>query len=333
MIKTDNRVLVTGGAGYIGSHTIWQLIQQGYQVWVLDNLHSGNISAIHNRAQFVHGDINDAATVKAILQKNQISSVIHFAAHIVVSESLDNPEKYYRNNVIGSLNLIQTSIDCGVRNFVFSSSAAVYGVPEQCPVVETAPTKPISPYGTSKLITEWTLRDFAHAAQGDFNYVALRYFNVAGAHGGGELGQHAPKATHLIKVACQTACGMHERMSIFGDDYATPDGTCVRDYIHVDDLATAHLDALTYLSRGHPSTVLNCGYGHGHSVKEVIECVKRVSGADFTVSVEPRRHGDPPELVADSSMLVDKLGWSPKYNDLELICHSAYAWEKKQHHQ
>ena len=278
---------------------------------------------------FHEGNINDRDLVGRILSEHQIRSVVHFAGHIVVPESVVDPGKYYANNVVGSLNLIEASIAAGVSNFVFSSSAAVYGIPANCPVDEAAELEPINPYGASKLMTEWTLRDLARATDGAFNYVALRYFNVAGAHMGGKLGQATPEATHLIKVACQAACGVRDSMSVFGNDYPTPDGTGVRDYIHVDDLASAHLDALAYLSQGNPSTILNCGYGHGYSVKQVIECVKSVSNTDFPVRVEGRRDGDPPELVADNTRIRREFNWKPKYNDLDTICRSAYEWESR----
>lgn len=324
----SNCVLVTGGAGYIGSHTSLQLIASGYEVVVLDNLYSGQIWAVPEKAKFYEGDIHDGERIAKIIHGHKIDSVIHFAGHVVVPESVENPFKYYRNNVLGSLSLIDTCVRNNVNQFVFSSSAAVYGIPDHSPVDESANPVPINPYGTTKLITEWTLRDFANTSS-NFNYVALRYFNVAGAHMAGQIGQATPEATHLIKVACQTACGLREKLSVFGDDYPTTDGTCIRDYIHVDDLAAAHLDALSYLSDGGDSTKLNCGYGQGYSVKEVVECVKSVSGVDFEVKVVPRRLGDPPQLVADNSKIKRVLNWKPKYDDLETICRSAYRWEKK----
>ncbi len=324
----SNRILVTGGAGYIGSHTSLQLVESGHDVVVLDNLYSGHEWAIPSQARFYNGGIHDRDLIAEIINQENIDSVIHFAGHIVVPESVENPGKYYRNNVVGSLNLIQTCVDHGVGRFVFSSSAAVYGIPLNCPIDESTEPSPINPYGSTKLITEWTLRDFANAND-KFNYVALRYFNVAGAHMGGHLGQATPEATHLIKVACQTACGDRASLSVFGDDYPTPDGTCIRDYIHVDDLGAAHLDALNHLNRGGDSDILNCGYGHGFSVKQVVECVKQVSGVDFEVKIEPRRAGDPPELIADNTKIKQVLNWKPKYNDLATICRSAYRWEKQ----
>lgn len=325
----NRHVLVTGGAGYIGSHTVLQLVESGYDVVVLDNLYSGHRWALPDGVAFYQGTIHDRELVGEIIHKCNVDAVIHIAGHIVVSESVSNPAKYYQNNVIGSLNLIDTCIAKGISRFVFSSSAAVYGIPEICPVSEQVAAQPINPYGATKLITEWTLRDFAAASRA-FNYVALRYFNVAGAHTKGGLGQATSEATHLIKAACQTACGRRAHLSIFGDDYPTVDGTCIRDYIHVDDLATAHLDALLYLYDGGESNVLNCGYGRGFSVKQVVDCVKSVSNVDFGVKVEPRRAGDPPELIADNKKIKRVLNWQPKHDELATICRSAYLWEKTQ---
>ena len=320
--------MVTGGAGYIGSHTVRHLVDAGHEVVVLDNLYSGHEWAVPGEAQFFRGDIGDRDLVMEVVDGCDIGSVIHFAGHIVVPESIENPAKYYHNNVLGSFNLIQACIECGVGEIVFSSSAAVYGIPERCPVKETDPTRPINPYGSTKLITEWTLRDLSSTSE-SMRYVALRYFNVAGAHMGGGLGQATPEATHLIKVACQAACGMRPGMSIFGDDYETQDGTCIRDYIHVDDLAVAHLDALDYLRGRGESRVLNCGYGTGFSVKQVVECVKTVSNTDFPVKIESRRAGDPPQLIADNSEIRREFDWKPQYNDLETICRSAFQWESE----
>ena len=321
------RVLVTGGAGYIGSHTAAQLVEAGRHVVVLDNLCCGHRWAVPERAHFERGDIADQNLVGQLIGDHKIDALIHFAAHVVVPESVDDPAKYYRNNVFGSLNLLEACADGGVGQVVFSSSAAVYGVAHGGPIAEDAATSPINPYGSSKLITEWTLRDLA-AATGRFRFVALRYFNVAGARADGTLGQATPRATHLIKVACEAACGARPGLSVFGDDYPTRDGTCIRDYIHVEDLAAAHLDALDYLHRGGESIAMNCGYGHGHSVAEVVACVKSVSGADFPVTIEPRRPGDPPELVADNTRIRQHLGWRPRYDDLPTICRTAYEWER-----
>lgn len=321
-------ILVTGGAGYIGSHTSLQLIESGHNVVVLDNLYSGHRWAVPADAEFYQGDIADPKIVQDVLARHHIEAVVHFAGHIVVPESVANPLKYYRNNVAGSLNLIQCCMATGVNQFVFSSSAAVYGIPKSVPVSEDADKSPINPYGLTKLMTEWTLSDLA-AAEPEFRYVALRYFNVAGAHVGGGLGQATPEATHLIKVACQAATGQRPEMSVFGDDYDTADGTCVRDYIHVDDLARAHLDALKYLSTGGDSLALNCGYGRGYSVREVVDMVKKVSGVDFKVRREGRRAGDPAELVANNQQIRQRFNWEPRYADLETICRSAYEWELK----
>ena len=321
-------VLVTGGAGYIGSHTTRQLLDAGFPVTVLDNLYSGFERAVDPRATFVKGDIADADLVDSVMMKHGIEAVVHFAGHIVVPESVADPLKYYDNNVAGSLNLLQCCVRAGVGRFVFSSSAAVYGIPGSNPIDESVTPSPINPYGATKLITEWTLKDLA-AALPAFRYVALRYFNVAGAHVGGELGQSTPEATHLIKVACEAACGKRDGMAIYGSDYDTPDGTCIRDYIHVDDLARAHLDALGWLADDGESVVLNCGYGRGHSVSEVIEQVRDVSGVDFPVEPAGRRAGDPAALVADNSRIRELFGWTPRYDDLALICRTAYEWERK----
>ncbi len=321
-------VLVTGGAGYIGSHTTRHLVEAGHRVCVLDNLYSGFREAVDPRASFVEGDIADADLLDRLFREEGIEAVIHFAGHIVVPESVADPLKYYRNNVASSLTLLERAAAAGVPHVVFSSSAAVYGMPDTIPVDETVPPAPINPYGATKLMTEWTLRDLA-AAHDDFRYVALRYFNVAGAHTGGDLGQSTPEATHLIKVACEAACGKRDGMSIYGDDYDTPDGTCVRDYIHVDDLARAHLDALDWLEGGGDSAFLNCGYGRGYSVREVIDQVRAVSGVDFPVTIAGRRAGDPPALVADNARIRDLFGWQPRHDDLELICRTAYQWERK----
>ena len=260
-----------------------------------------------------------------------IGAIVHFAGHIVVPESVSNPLKYYRNNCMASQVLVEACRRNDVGIFLFSSSAAVYGLPEVIPVAEDAPTAPINPYGATKLITEWMLHDVAESAaniESPFRYTALRYFNVAGAAVDGSLGQATPEATHLIKVACEAACGKREDIRIFGTDYDTPDGTCIRDYIHVEDLAEAHLVALNAMLVGGESAIYNCGYGSGYSVREVIEMVRKVSGEDFVTRDAPRRAGDPAALVANSDRLRNKLGWRPRYNDLELICRTAYEWEK-----
>ena len=324
-------ILVTGGAGYIGSHTVKQLVDAGHHVVVLDNFYSGHRWAVDPAAVLVEGDIADTKCVDQVLKEHNIDSVVHFAGYIVVPESVSDPFKYYENNVVGSLRLIEVCERNNVSRFVFSSSAAVYGLPDGQQVSEDTPLKPINPYGNSKLITEMTLNDVAAAYQSKntpFNFVALRYFNAAGAQTAGNLGQATPEATHLIKVACEAATGKRAQMKIFGTDYDTPDGTCVRDYIHVEDLASAHLGALDYLADGGDSIRLNCGYGQGYSVKEVVAMVKKVSSVDFDVIEADRRPGDPPSLIADNTQIKNLLGWTPKNDDLELICRTAFNWEK-----
>ena len=322
-------VLVTGGAGYIGSHTARSLVASGRPVVVLDSLYSGHRWAVPSQAVFVHGDVGDAGLVRDILATHSVDAVLHFAAHVEVPESVTDPLKYYRNNVTGSLRLIEACVESGVDRLVFSSSAAVYGVPDHLPVTEETPLSPINPYGWSKAMTEQMLADLADSrTPTPMRHVALRYFNVAGASLDGALGQATPNATHLIKVACEAACGRRERVVVFGTDYPTPDGTGVRDYVHVEDLADAHLAALTYLENGGASRALNCGYGHGYSVREVLETVRRVSGVDFPVVEADRRAGDPPALIADAGRIRDVLSWVPRYDDLEQICRSAYQWER-----
>lgn len=323
------KVLVTGGAGYIGSHTVYQLIEAGHQVLVVDNLYSGHRWAVHPEADFVYADVADYEAMVQIFRQNKFDTVLHFAAHIEVPESVAKPLKYYQNNVAASANLLRVCVEAGVENFIFSSTAAVYGNPEYIPVNEKTTPAPINPYGTTKLITEWMLRDIAASSQGKFRYVALRYFNVAGARADGRIGQATPNATHLIKVACEAATGKRDKVSIFGTDYPTVDGTCVRDYIHVEDLARAHLDAMNYLKAGGASDIFNCGYGHGFSVREVLDCVSKVGGVDFPVVLEGRRPGDPANLIANSNRIREVLGWKPKLDDLLLICRSAYEWEKQ----
>ncbi len=326
-------VLVTGGAGYIGSHTTRQLVQAGFEVVVVDNLYSGHAWAVDPGARLYEADAGNADRVGEILRAHApVAAVIHFAGHIVVPESVSNPIKYYRNNPIASTNLIEACREAGVRCFLFSSSAAVYGQPETVPIPEHAATRPINPYGRSKLVTEWTLEDVAHGSRvnGDddpFRYLALRYFNVAGASLDTVLGQATPEATHLIKVACEAACGRRSGLQIFGTDYPTPDGTCIRDYIHVEDLAAAHVLGLKYLLDGGESSVVNCGYGHGFSVREVVDTVQRISGVSFPVAEAGRRAGDPATLVADNTRIRRTLGWIPRHDDLELICRTALDWE------
>ena len=319
-------VLVTGGAGYIGSHMVCALVDAGHEVVVLDNLSTGFRWAISPSAHLVEGDIADRDLVAHVISEHNINAVIHFAGSIVVPDSITDPLGYYHNNTVRSRALIEACVTGGVPHFIFSSTAAVYGIPDVNPVFETVELAPISPYGSSKLMTEWMLRDTAFAH--DFDYVALRYFNVAGADPKGRTGQSTPQATHLIKVACQTALGQRRQMDIFGRDYDTPDGTCVRDYIHVSDLVAAHLDALAHLRSGGKSDVFNCGYGEGYSVLDVIGAVERAIGSDLNVRDAPRRAGDPPALVAGAGRVRSVLGWSPQHDDLDGIVQSALDWER-----
>jgi UDP-glucose 4-epimerase len=320
-------VLVTGGAGYIGSHMVLALVDAGEDVVVLDDLSTGFRRAVHSAAKLQVGDIADAALIKRLVSEHRIEDVIHFAAKIIVPESVADPLGYYLANTVKSRALLAAVIEAGVPRFVFSSTAAVYGVPGDEPVSESAPTAPISPYGTSKLMTEWMLRDAA-AAHG-IGYVTLRYFNVAGADPAGRSGQSTANATHLIKVCCETALGKRPCLEVFGTDYPTKDGTCVRDYIHVTDLVAAHLDALRHLRAGGANLVLNCGYGRGYSVLQVIETVKRVSGVDFTVVRSARRPGDPAAIVARADRIRETLRWRPHFDDLATIIEHALAWERR----
>jgi UDP-glucose 4-epimerase len=319
-------VLVTGGAGYIGSHMVLALTDASQDVVVLDNLSTGFAWAIAPQAKLVKGDIGDEALVADIVKQYGIDAVVHFAGSIVVPDSVTDPLGYYLNNTVRSRALMAAVVKAGVKNFIFSSTAAVYGNPETLPVYETARPAPISPYGTSKLMTELMLRD-SHAAYG-LNYVALRYFNVAGADPKGRSGQSTPRATHLIKVACQTVLGQRASMDVFGTDYDTPDGTCLRDYIHVSDLIAAHMCALQHLRQGGESGIFNCGYGKGYSVLDVIGAVERASGKTVNRKLVPRRAGDPAAIVAGADRVRDILGWQPKHADLDFIVASALAWEK-----
>ena len=321
------KILVTGGAGYIGSHVVKALGEQGYEVLVFDNLSTGNEWAVLS-GRLVQGDVADRGALDRVLTEFRPDAVIHFAASIVVSESVAEPLKYYRNNTATALNLLEALQAHGVNRFIFSSTAAVYGIPEKIPVNEQSPLLPINPYGTSKMMTELLLRDLA-LANPLFRYVALRYFNVAGADGGNRIGQAYKNPTHLITRALKTASGTYPALQLFGTDYDTPDGTCIRDYIHVDDLASAHVLALESLLAGGESALFNCGYGRGYSVREVVDVATKITGVDFTVIEEERREGDPPALVADSSLIQSTLGWKPKHDDLEYIVGTAWAWEQK----
>ncbi len=320
-------VLVTGGAGYIGSHMVLELLDAGESVVVLDNLSTGFAWAVDPRATLVVGDMGDQRLVETVMRLHGVDAVIHFAARIVVPDSVSDPLGYYLSNTVKTRVVMAAAVAAGVRRFIFSSTAAVYGTPEVMPVAEEAPTRPESPYGTSKLITEWMLRDAAAAH--DMTYVVLRYFNVAGADPKGRTGQSTPNATHLIKVAVQTALGLRAKMDVFGADYPTPDGTCLRDYIHVTDLVRAHLSALAHLRAGGESMVANCGYGHGYSVKEVIDTVRAVTKVDFRADYAPRRPGDAAAVVADATRARTRLAWTPAHDDLTEIVEAAYAWERR----
>jgi UDP-glucose 4-epimerase len=319
-------VLVTGGAGYIGSHMVLALTDAGEATVVLDNLSTGFTWAVSPAASLVRGDIGDEELVLSLIKKHKIDAIVHFAGSIVVPDSVADPLGYYLNNTVKSRALMHAAVKGGVKKFIFSSTAAVYGNPKTLPVFETDEPAPISPYGTSKLMTELMLRD-SHVAYG-LDYVALRYFNVAGADPKGRSGQSTPRATHLIKVACQTALGQRKGMDVFGTDYDTPDGTCVRDYIHVSDLISAHMDALAHLRRGGQSGIFNCGYGKGYSVLEVIKAVERAHGAPIAHTLGPRRPGDPAGIVAGADQVRKVLGWEPKYDDLDFIVQTALDWER-----
>jgi UDP-glucose 4-epimerase len=325
---SSGAILVAGGAGYIGSHTVRQLGEAGERVVVLDNLCNGFRQAV-TCGELVVGDVGDHALVSRVLKEHGIDTVLQFAAHTIVPESVAKPLKYYGNNTCATRSLLQACIENGVKNFVFSSTAAVYGSLEGGYASEDSPTQPINPYGTSKLMTEWMLRDVA--AVNPLRYVALRYFNVAGSHPGGRIGQATPGATLLTKVACEAMVGKRTHVSVFGSDYPTPDGTGVRDYLHIEDLATAHLDALRYLRGGGTNQVLNVGYGHGYSVREVLRMVEEVGGKPLTIREEARRPGDPALLVARADRIRAELGWRPRFDDLRSIVSSSLAWERKLH--
>jgi UDP-glucose 4-epimerase len=319
-------ILVTGGAGYIGSHTVLQLRERGHKVVVLDNLYSGFRQAVLD-TPLVVGSVGDSELVARVLREHGIDTVMHFAAHTIVPESVSDPLKYYGNNTCGTRSLLQSCMEAGVKSFVFSSTAAVYGIPSGDYAEESSPTAPINPYGTSKLMSEWMLRDLGQASS--MRHVVLRYFNVAGSDSSGRIGQSTRKATLLVKVAVEASLGKRPHLSIFGTDYPTADGTGVRDYIHVEDLAAAHLDALTYLRDGGQSITLNCGYGHGYSVREVIRSVERVGARPLIVKEEPRRAGDPPVLIARADKVRSVLGWKPRLDDLDAIVRTSLDWERK----
>jgi UDP-glucose 4-epimerase len=320
-------ILVTGGAGYIGSHMVHALVDAGERVVVLDNLATGFDWAVPKQATLVRGDTGDQAAVAKLIAEHGVDSIIHFAASIVVPDSVADPLGYYRNNTANSRSLIECAVKGGVKRFIFSSTAAVYGNPDQVPVGEADPTRPMSPYGSSKLMTEIMLRDAGHAH--GLSHVILRYFNVAGADPALRTGQSTKGATHLIKVAVETALGLRPKMQVYGTDYPTQDGTCIRDYIHVCDLVRAHSDALDYLRDDGASATLNCGYGRGFSVLDVIDTVKRVSGVDFRVETTARRPGDPAQIVARSDRIRAVLGWRPQLDDLTTIARHALDWERK----
>ena len=320
------KIFVTGGAGYIGSHIVKLLGEKGHDILVFDNLSTGHEWAVLF-GRLVRGDLKDKALVSETLHSFKPDAVVHFAASIQVEESMRLPLMYYQNNVANTLNLLEAMTENHVKYLIYSSTAATYGMPENMPVNEETPLAPINPYGASKMMIERVLKDLS--ASRDFQYIALRYFNVAGADAGGRIGQAYKEATHLITRSLKTAKGEFKKLLIYGNDYPTPDGTCVRDYIHVDDLAMAHLQALAYLMDTGKSDVMNCGYGHGFSVREVVETAKNVTGIDFAVQDAPRRAGDPPSLCADSTKLKKLTGWEPAYDDLQFIIKTAWEWERK----
>lgn len=326
MNSRKTRIFVTGGAGYIGSHVVKMLGEQGYEILTYDNLSSGNSWAVLY-GELVKGDLDDKENLIKVLQAFKPDAIMHFAAFIEVAESVGNPLKYFRNNTANALNLLEAARFCGVEKFIFSSTAAVYGIPDDNPVGENAPLQPINPYGASKAMTEKFLADLAFGDE-DFRYVSLRYFNVASADPDGKIGQAYRNPTHLITRAVKTALGDYPRLQVFGTDYETPDGTCIRDYIHVVDLASAHLEALKFLMDGGKSQILNCGYGRGFSVKEVVDTVKKVSGIDFRVEDAPKREGDPPALIADNRKIIRTFDWKPVHDDLTEIVRGAFEWEK-----
>ena len=320
-------VLVTGGAGYIGSHTVLALAEARASVVVIDNLSTGFSSALPEGVPLFIGDAADENLVEGVIAQHGVTSIIHFAGSVVVPDSVRDPLAYYRNNTMTTRNLLNAAVKCGVSRFIFSSTAAVYGNPDEMPVTETAPTRPLSPYGSSKLMTEIMLHDVAGAH--DMDYVVLRYFNVAGADPQARIGLQTVGATHLLKIAVEAATGQRAKIDVYGTDYPTPDGSCIRDFIHVSDLAQAHLAALDYLRTGGASVTLNCGYGRGYSVRETIEAVRRASGRNFAVQESARRPGDIMTMIADTSRIRQTLDWTPQYDDLDTIARHALAWEDK----
>ncbi|MCB1624377.1 MAG: UDP-glucose 4-epimerase GalE [Pseudomonadales bacterium] len=326
----NSKILVTGGAGYIGSHTVAQLVARGERVIVLDDLSTGFRQAVVN-VPLIVGNVGDKALVAGLLREHQVETVVHFAAHTIVPESVALPLKYYGNNTCATRNLLEVCAAQEVKHFVFSSTAAVYGMPASGLATESTPTAPINPYGTSKLMSEWMLRDLSLATP--LRYVALRYFNVAGSDPEGRIGQSTRAATLLVKVACQAVIGKRSHVSVYGTDYPTPDGTGVRDYIHVSDLADAHLRAIDFLRAGGTSSTINCGYGHGYSVREVLAMVEKVAAKKLDIREEARREGDPASLVAEAKKVRSVLGWQPKLDDLEVIVRTTLAWERRLQHE
>ena len=320
-------VLVTGGAGYIGSHMVLALVEAGESVVVVDNLSTGFSSALPEGVPLFIGDAANADLVEGVIANHRVDAIIHFAGSVVVSDSMRDPLGYYRNNTMTTRSLLDTAVKCGVTRFIFSSTAAVYGNPDQVPVAEDAPTRPLSPYGASKLMSEIMIHDVAAAH--DLDFVILRYFNVAGADPQARIGLATVGATHLLKIAVEAATGQRAKIDVYGTDYPTPDGSCIRDFIHVSDLAQAHHAALAYLRAGGTSTTMNCGYGRGYSVLETIEAVRRVSGRNFAVQYAPRRPGDIMTMIADTSRIRSTLDWTPQYDDLATIAAHALAWETR----
>ncbi len=323
---SQKAILVTGGAGYIGSHVLLQLRERGERVVALDNLYTGFRQAVVD-SPLVVGDVGDRELVERVLREHEVGTVMHFAANTIVPESVNDPLKYYGNNTCATRNLLAACMNQRVHQMVFSSTAAVYGIPDGGIAREEMSLAPINPYGTSKLMSEWIMRDLA--AVSDFRYVSLRYFNVAGSDPQARIGQSTAKATLLIKVACEVIVGKRSHVSVFGTDYDTPDGTGVRDYVHVEDLARAHVDALDYLRRGGATAICNCGYGHGYSVRQVLESVQRVAGRPLPIKEEPRRPGDPPTLIARADRVRSLLGWKPRLDHLDSIVEHSLRWEEK----